>query len=132
VTDDLNRANFTPDGLLGLGFRKNSYYNAPNIVNTLLSQGKISRGVVAFKVAASGAELTIGGLNSDLYYESPYYTPITHPGVWQIDFMSLHFDNLAFSGGPALVRPVGLESTLLFSMLINPNRVPLSLLFLQR
>jgi cathepsin D len=74
---------------MGMGFQSISGYDAPPVFQTLVNQGKTTSGVFAFKLASSGSELTIGGLNSALYSGTPTYTPVTDKGFWQIKFSAL-------------------------------------------
>jgi cathepsin D len=77
---------FPADGLMGMGFQSISDYNAPPVFQSLVSAGQTSQSVFAFKLAESGSELTLGGLNADLYTGTPVYTPVTQEGYWQISF----------------------------------------------
>jgi Eukaryotic aspartyl protease len=122
----LNSDNFAADGVLGLGFQSSSVFDSPTIVNNLLSQGQITSGVFAFKLVEGDSELTIGGLNTDLYSGTPFYTPLIASGVWQIQLSVFVVNGAAVVGFPATLTSVRLESTLLFFMLINLNRVALS------
>jgi Eukaryotic aspartyl protease len=131
MTDNLNSANFTADGVLGLGFQEASVSKAPTIINNLLSQGQISSGVFAFRLASPGGELTIGGLNPDLYSGTPTYTPVITSEMWEIQVSSYTVGSNTFAGSPAFLRSVRLELILLFSMLIN-HRVLLSPLALSK
>jgi len=128
VTDDLSSANFTADGLMGMG---NGEPPSVPIVMTLFSQGQITSAVIAFKLASPGSELTIGGLNPNLYSGTPIYTPVLGPGSWAIQFPVFTVGNTTITGGLAFLSSVRLKSTLLFFMLINLNRVTLSSLALQ-
>ncbi|KAF9239152.1 aspartic peptidase domain-containing protein [Melanogaster broomeanus] len=78
-------ANFPPDGLMGMSFKDISVYGANPVVQTLVAEGAISDPVFAFKLASSGSELLIGGVNSALYTGSFTYTPVTEQGFWTIN-----------------------------------------------
>lgn len=116
VTDDLTSNNFAADGVLGIGFQGNSW-SGPSIVSNLFTQGKVTHSVLALKLTESDSQLNIGGLDTKLYTGSPYYTPISSPGYWQITFYSLRIGTTSIPGGPAFMRSVRLESTLLFFLL---------------
>ncbi|KAF9228837.1 acid protease [Gyrodon lividus] len=78
-------ANFAPDGLMGMAFEDISEFTANPVVQTLIAEGAISDPVFAFKLASSGSELRIGGVNSALYTGSFTYTPVTEEGFWMIN-----------------------------------------------
>lgn len=72
-----------------MGFQSISVYNAPPVFQSLVAQGQTTSSVFAFKLAESGSELSIGGLDSNAYSGSPTYTSVTKQGYWQITFSSL-------------------------------------------
>ena len=118
----LNSANFAADGVLGIGFQSNDWFGSPSIVENLFSQSQITSSVLAFKLVQGSSELNIGGLNTDLYSGTPYYTPITQPGSWQVTFSSFTVGSTTVNGGPAYMRSVRFEPTWLFFLLISLNR----------
>jgi len=128
----LNSANFSADGVLGMGFQSSNWLG-PSIVNNLFNQDIITNAVFAFKLVQDESELNIGGLNTDLYSGTPYYTPIMEPGFWYITLTRfMAGSSISLTGANAYMMSVRLEFTTLFSMLIDLNRVPLSPLALQR
>lgn len=105
---------------MGMGFQSISDYNAPPVFQTLVSEGQTTSGVFAFKLASSGSELTIGGLNSALYTGTPAYTPVTQEGYWQINFSALKVGSTKVLGSTAaIVDTVRLETGGQFSMILN-------------
>ncbi|KAG1799383.1 aspartic peptidase domain-containing protein [Suillus plorans] len=76
--------NFGADGLMGMGFESISAYGANSVFQTLVSQGAVPEPVFAFKLASSGSELYVGGVNSALYRDPFTYTPVTKQGYWQV------------------------------------------------
>jgi Eukaryotic aspartyl protease len=126
VTDDLNSANFAADGVLGISWKGNNWWGTPSIVETLYDQGQITNNVLAFKLVFGDPELTIGGLNTDLFSGTPFYTPVTVPGIWGIQFTTFTGGTTTGRGDVAYLRIVCLESTLQFFMLINLNRAILT------
>ena len=50
-----------------MGFQSISDYNASPVFQTLVSEGKTTSSVFAFKLSSSGSQLTLGGVNSALY-----------------------------------------------------------------
>ncbi|KAG2139036.1 aspartic peptidase domain-containing protein [Suillus clintonianus] len=73
------------DGLMGMSFPSLSNFPANPVFNTLVAQGAVPESVFAFKLASSGSELRVGGVNSALYKGSFTYTPVTKQAYWQID-----------------------------------------------
>ncbi|KAG1749571.1 aspartic peptidase domain-containing protein [Suillus lakei] len=55
--------NFGADGLMGMAFKSVSEYGADSVFQTLVSQGAVPESVFAFKLASSGSELYVGGVN---------------------------------------------------------------------
>ncbi|KAK7691231.1 hypothetical protein QCA50_006334 [Cerrena zonata] len=80
---------YPPDGLLGMGYQSISEYNSPPLVQTLIAQGKIDQPIFAFKLASSGSELSIGGLNTKLYTGAFTTVPVTTKGYWQVNMDSV-------------------------------------------
>lgn len=83
-SSSLESSNFPADGLMGMAFESLSVYGANPVIQTLIDNNVISDPVFAFKLASSGSELRIGGINSALYSGSLTYTPVTQQGFWQI------------------------------------------------
>jgi cathepsin D len=95
---------------MGMGFQSISEYYAPPVFQTLVSQGKTTSSVFAFKLASSSSELTIGGLNSTLYSGAPTYTRVIDKGFWQIKFSALKVGNTkVVKSAAAIVDTVRLE-----------------------
>ena len=59
--------NFPADGLLGMGFESISVYNQSPVFQSFVAQGQATDPVFAFKLADSGSELYLGGVNKALY-----------------------------------------------------------------
>jgi cathepsin D len=72
-----------------MGFQSISVYNAPPVFQSLVADGQTDSPVFAMKLAASGSELTLGGLNSDLYTGDVTYVPVSQQGYWQTSFDAL-------------------------------------------
>ena len=62
---------------MGMAFQEISAFHARPVIQTLVSEGQLSDPVFAFKLASSGSELRIGGVNTALYTGSITYTPVT-------------------------------------------------------
>ncbi|VDB98852.1 unnamed protein product [Peniophora sp. CBMAI 1063] len=76
---------FPADGLMGMGFKSISDYNADPVFQTLVSSGAVTDSVFGFKLSDSGAELYLGGTNDDLVGGDFTYVPVTQEGYWQVD-----------------------------------------------
>lgn len=85
----LAKTQFPPDGLLGLGYQTISQYNSPPFFQTLVAQNKPTDPVFAFKFAALGSELFLGGVNTNLYKGNFTYAPVTTRGYWQVNMDSV-------------------------------------------
>lgn len=72
---------FPPDGLVGMGFKEISEYDADPVFQTLVKQGKTTKPVFAFKLTESGSELFLGGTNSAKYQGKFTYSPVTQKVV---------------------------------------------------
>jgi cathepsin D len=55
------------DGVLGMGFKEISTFNASSFFETLVDEGQLAEPVFGFYLNASNSELIIGGRNSSLY-----------------------------------------------------------------
>jgi cathepsin D len=89
ATDYLNSDEFPADGVLGMGFQSISINEAPPVFQTLVGNKQTTKGVFAFKLSSSDSELSIGGLNPNLYSGTPTYTPVLHKAFWQIELSAI-------------------------------------------
>lgn len=93
---------------MGMGFQSISDYNASPVFQSFVSQGQTSDPVFAMKLTSSGSELTLGGVNSDLYTGDFTYVPVTQQGYWQVSFDALNVDGQQVVGSTsAIVDSVG-------------------------
>jgi len=51
---------------MGMAFQSISEFNAPPVFQTLVSEGKASSSSFGFKLASSGSELFLGGVDNSL------------------------------------------------------------------
>jgi cathepsin D len=72
-----NSTYYPPDGLMGLAWGRVSIYRAPGYFQTLVSEGQVTSSVFAVKLAVSGSELFLGGVNTALYTGSFTWLPVT-------------------------------------------------------
>jgi len=88
--------NFSPDGLMGMGFQSISNYNAPPVFQTLVDQEQVDKPKFAFKLADTGSELFIGGTNGGLYTGKFVYTNVIQEGYWQVimDAVAVHGEDV--------------------------------------
>jgi cathepsin D len=94
-------------GLMGMGFQSISEYNASPVFQSLVSQGQTTDSVFAFKLADQGAELSIGGLNQDLYTGNVSYIPVTEEGYWQVEMDSVNVESKAVVTGVGAIIDSG-------------------------
>ncbi|EGO21894.1 hypothetical protein SERLADRAFT_335370, partial [Serpula lacrymans var. lacrymans S7.9] len=78
------KSQFPADGLLGMAFQSLSDYRASPVFQTLVSEGRTSEPVFAFKLATSGSELHIGGTDSKAYTGEFSYADVVLPAYWQV------------------------------------------------
>ena len=62
---------------MGMGFRSISVYNASPVFQTFVDNDAVTSPVFAFKLADSGSELYLGGVNNALYTGDFTWLPIT-------------------------------------------------------
>ncbi|KZT25187.1 acid protease [Neolentinus lepideus HHB14362 ss-1] len=99
--------NFPADGLLGMGFRAISQYNANPVFQNLISSHRVDQPVFAFKLAESGSELTLGGTDGNAYSGSFAYTDVTDEGYWQVQMDGATVDNQNAVGEVAAIIDTG-------------------------
>lgn len=68
---------FPADGLMGMGFQQISNFGLDPVFQTLAAQGQTTESVFAFKLAKSGSELFLGGVDSSKHAGDFTYTPVT-------------------------------------------------------
>ncbi|KAG1819767.1 aspartic peptidase domain-containing protein [Suillus subaureus] len=101
-----------PDGLMGMGLRSNSVFNADSVFETLVAQKAVPEPVFAFKLASSGSELRVGGMNSALYEGEFTYTPVTKKGFWQITGDAIEINGKGVVNGFSAVVDTGTSAIL--------------------
>jgi cathepsin D len=86
----LTSPGFPADGIMGMGFDALSLLGAPPVFQTLVAQGQADLPVFAMKLASSGSELTLGGLNENIFTGDVTYVPVDALlGFWQPTFDAL-------------------------------------------
>jgi cathepsin D len=88
---------------MGMGFQTISVYNAPPVFQSLIAQGQTDSPVFAMKLTANGSELSLGGLDSDLYTGQVTYVPVTKQGYWQTTFDALNVGGQSVVGSTACI-----------------------------
>ncbi|BGP13106.1 hypothetical protein JCM10213v2_001025 [Rhodosporidiobolus nylandii] len=74
------------DGLMGMGYQSLSQLRSPPVFQTLVAQGKVSAPQFSFKLAKSGSELYLGGMNSALYVAgTTQWTPVVSQAYWSVE-----------------------------------------------
>lgn len=85
-------SNFPADGLMGMGFKSISDYNANPVFQTLVANDAVDDSVFSFKLSSSGASLFVGGSDTSLYSGDFTYVPVTQEGYWQVDLDGVSVD----------------------------------------
>ncbi|KAG8697413.1 Type I transmembrane sorting receptor [Ceratobasidium sp. 395] len=70
------------DGIMGLAFSSISSIGAPTYIENLYSQGKISSPTFGFRLASSGSELYLGGVDTAKYTGTITYASLTSKTYW--------------------------------------------------
>ncbi|KAJ1302426.1 hypothetical protein OPQ81_002744 [Rhizoctonia solani] len=70
------------DGIMGLAFSSISQIGAPTFIENLYSQGKISAPTFSFRLASSGSELFLGGVDNGKYTGDVTWAPVTNKTYW--------------------------------------------------
>jgi cathepsin D len=70
-------SNFPPDGLMGLAWAQISVSGTFGYFQTLIAQGQVNNQVFGVKLATSGSELLLGGVNEALYKDPFTWVPVT-------------------------------------------------------
>jgi cathepsin D len=82
-------SNFPADGIMGMAFQSLSAFNAPPVFQSLVAAGQTDSSLFALSLTSAGGELTLGGLNQDLYIGGVDYLPVDGNGYWKVTFDSL-------------------------------------------
>ncbi|CAE6382667.1 unnamed protein product [Rhizoctonia solani] len=99
VTSESSSFSSEPDdGILGLAFNSISSIGQPTIIDNLYSQGKISAPTFAFRLATSGSELYLGGVDTAKYTGSITYVSLTSQTYWLTTGSSSVGSTIAYSG----------------------------------
>ncbi|KAG8746040.1 Type I transmembrane sorting receptor [Ceratobasidium sp. 414] len=87
------------DGLMGLAFSSISEMGKPTFIENLKSAGAIKSSTFAFKLSTSGAELFIGGTNSELFTGDITFSPLTSNTFWLTNGAATAGGSEAYTGG---------------------------------
>ncbi|KAJ3829455.1 acid protease [Lentinula raphanica] len=86
---------FPPDGLMGMAFPEISVFQANPVFQTLIAQGAVTASQFGVKLATSGSELFLGGVDTALFEGDFTNNPVTEVGFWQIDLQSVNVNGEA-------------------------------------
>jgi len=73
----LQRDEFAPDGLMGMAFESISVFHASPPFQTLISEGVVTSPIFGLKLATSGSELSLGGVNDALFTGGFTWVPLS-------------------------------------------------------
>ncbi|KAJ7591279.1 acid protease [Mycena floridula] len=94
---------FPPDGLLGLAFLEIAQFGLDPLFESLVAQKQTKDSVFAFKLSESGASLSLGGVDPNLFTGQFTQNPVTQVGFWQINLNSVNV-----AGKPAVTGLQGI------------------------
>ncbi|KAG7445898.1 acid protease [Guyanagaster necrorhizus] len=99
--------NFQPDGLVGMAFKEISDFGDDPVFQTLVSQGVVTAPEFAFELSTSGAELFLGGVNTNKFTGSFTTSQVSNTGFWQISMDSANVDGEAVVGNLSAIIDTG-------------------------
>jgi len=91
------------DGILGLAFEAISSLGEPPYFQTLVSEGKVSSSVFAFRLAESGSELYLGGTDSSKYSGAITYVSLTSATYWLTTGSVIVNGKTVISSNPSII-----------------------------
>ncbi|GHJ88430.1 hypothetical protein NliqN6_4832 [Naganishia liquefaciens] len=103
----------TFDGLVGMAYQSLSTERTSPFFQSLYNQRVVSSGQFAFKLTSSGAELSLGTLDTNAYTGSVTYTPVTQQGYWQVTMGSANVGGSAKVSNRQAIIDTG--TTLIYS-----------------
>ncbi|TFY69453.1 hypothetical protein EVG20_g3167 [Dentipellis fragilis] len=98
---------FPPDGLLGMAFPQISVFGENPFFQTLVAQGTVTSSEFGVKLATSGSELFLGGVDTSLFTGSFTQNPVTEVGFWQIDLQTVSANGRAAVTGLTSIVDTG-------------------------
>jgi len=98
-----NNNQWHADGLLGLAFPFIAKFPHSPLFESLDKQNRLINTRFSLKLSSTGAEMYVGGANSMLYNGEIAYTPVTHPGFWQVSMDDVRVNgNIILENIPAI------------------------------
>ncbi|KAH7884062.1 acid protease [Phlebopus sp. FC_14] len=119
-SNGFSSSHFPADGLMGMAFLSISVYGQNPFFLNLVVQGQTDSPVFAFKLSSEGSELSVGGVNTDLFSGDFAYADITQEGYWQVDMDAIqaggqtvltHVDSIIDTGTTLIVGPPAAVAT---------------------
>ncbi|KAG8793258.1 Type I transmembrane sorting receptor, partial [Ceratobasidium sp. 428] len=86
------------DGIMGLAYSSISSIGKPTFIENLYAQKKISAPIFAFRLATSGSELYLGGVDSAKYTGTITYVALTSKTYWLTTGSSSVGSTVGYSG----------------------------------
>ncbi|TFK43185.1 acid protease [Crucibulum laeve] len=86
---------FPPDGLMGMAFEQISVFGANPFFQTAVAQGKPTASEFGVKLAATGSELFLGGVDTSLASGAFTQLPVTEVGFWQVNLDAVNANGRA-------------------------------------
>ncbi|KAJ3715622.1 acid protease [Lentinula guzmanii] len=98
---------FPPDGLMGMAFPQISVFQADPVFQTLIAQGVVTAPEFGVKLATTGSELFLGGVDTALFQGDFTQSPVTQVGFWQIDLQAVNVNEKAAVTGLSAIIDTG-------------------------
>jgi len=91
-------AEFPPDGLVGLAFPQLAVFGDNDLFTTLVNEGKAAA-QFGVKLADSGSELFLGGVNTNLFKGSFVNTPVVQDAFWEVALQAIGLNGATLASG---------------------------------
>ncbi|KAG6918903.1 hypothetical protein DXG01_010558 [Tephrocybe rancida] len=98
------KAQFPPDGLMGMAFPQISEFAANPVFQSLVAQNETTAPQFSFRLAEMQPELLLGGVNTDHFNGTLTQVPVVQKGFWQVKLDAVNVaGDATFTGLSAIV-----------------------------
>ncbi|KAJ7244233.1 acid protease [Mycena rebaudengoi] len=109
---EFEAANFPPDGIVGMAFESLSVFGDPPLFTTLVNQGTVPP-VFGFKLAETGSELFLGGVNRALFTGNFRNVSLIEEDFYALNLQALDVNSRTVATANGVVAIVDTGTTLL-------------------
>ncbi|TCD66598.1 hypothetical protein EIP91_001155 [Steccherinum ochraceum] len=105
-----------PDGRVGMAYGAiSAFKSSTSLPQTLNDQRALTTPVFAFRLGATGSELTLGGTDPTAFTGTVTYVPVTSRGFWQVnmDGVSVSIPPTTVGGTATVTKPVSRTQAIL-------------------